>query len=429
MSCPQVFFSLSSNGQEVFHLPKGTLKQRIVQLLGNNYAAKIVSVQEQTDYVNITGFVGKPETAKKTRGDQYFFVNNRFIKSAYLNHAVMKAFSEMIPKDSFPMYALFIDLDPANIDINVHPTKQEIKFDDERIVYAFVESAVKHALAQFSITPSLDFELDGAIQHLDAVSKPSTSDTPSRNVSALMNTFSQKNQAHFVEKKSELKHWRDFYEPTTTAGSNAIPAADYSNNLQKQYALPKEQQHYKPLQIQLSYIAVQDEQGYLLIHQQNAHERILYERFNKAMEGNPIPTQQSLFPVQIELTAQDAIIMTELLPDLQKLGYNLLAFGQNSFAIQGAPAGLQEGNEKTAIEKMLDQYKHFSNDLKYTKREKLLRSLALQQSIKAGISLTEKEMESLCEDLFNCEIPNATPNGKPTYMSFKKTELDKIFGR
>ena len=428
MSCPHVFFSLSSNGQEVFHLPKGTLKQRIVQLLGNNYAAKIVSVQEQTDYVNITGFVGKPETAKKTRGDQYFFVNNRFIKSAYLNHAVMKAFSEMIPKDSFPMYALFIDLDPANIDINVHPTKQEIKFDDERIIYAFVASAVKHALAQFSITPSLDFELDGNIQHLDAVSQPNTGDTSSRNVSALMNTFSQKNQAHFVEKKSELKHWRDFYEPTITSNDGA-PAIEQLSNLQKQHALPKEQQHYKPLQIQLSYIVVQDEHGYLLIHQQNAHERILYERFSKAMEGSPIPTQQSLFPVQIELTAQDAIMMTELLPDLQKLGYNLLAFGKNSFAIQGAPAGLQEGNEKTAIEKMLDQYKHFSNDLKYTKREKLLRSLALQQSIKAGMSLTEKEMESLCEDLFNCEISNATPNGKPTYMSFKKTELDKMFGR
>lgn len=428
MSFPHIFFSLSSNGQEVFHLAKGTLKQRIVQLLGNNYAAKIVSVHEQTDYVNITGFVGKPETAKKTRGDQYFFVNNRFIKSAYLNHAVMKAFSEMIPKDSFPMYALFIDLDPANIDINVHPTKQEIKFDDERIVYAFVESAVKHALAQFSITPSLDFELDGAIQQLGAVTQPGSDNTSSRNVSALMNTFSQKNQAHFVEKKSELKHWRDFYEPEVK-GENAAAYEYIPLASPKQYSLTKEQQDYKPLQIQLSYMVVQDEDGYLLIHQQNAHERILYERFNKAVEGSPIPTQQSLFPVQVELTAQDAIILTELLTDLQKLGYNLIAFGKNSFAIQGAPAGLQEGNEKMAIEKMLDQYKHFSNDLKYTKREKLLRSLALQQSIKAGISLTDKEMENLCLDLFACEIPNATPNGKPTYMSFKKSELDKMFGR
>ena len=160
--------------------------------------------------MNIYGFVGKPETAKKTRGDQYFFVNNRFIKSAYLNHAVMNAFSEMIAKDSFPMYALFIDLDPSQLDINVHPTKQEIKFEDEKIVYAFVQSAVKHALAQFSITPTLDFDLDVSIQQLDAVSKPFTEEKRSSAASSsLYKTFTQKNQAHFIESKSELKHWND----------------------------------------------------------------------------------------------------------------------------------------------------------------------------------------------------------------------------
>ena len=151
MAFPDIFFSLTSNGQEVFHLERGSLKQRIIQILGNNYTAKLVSVKEETDYLNIYGFVGKPETAKKTRGDQYFFVNNRFIKSAYLNHAVMNAFSDMIAKDSFPMYTLFIDLDPSRLDINVHPTKQEIKFEDEKIIYAFVQSAVKHALAQYSV--------------------------------------------------------------------------------------------------------------------------------------------------------------------------------------------------------------------------------------------------------------------------------------
>ena len=193
MAFPEIFFSLSSNGQQVFHLEKGSLKQRIVQILGSSYNAKLVSVQEHTDYLDIIGFVGKPETAKKTRGDQYFFVNNRFIKSAYLNHAVMNAFDEMIAKDSYPMYALFIDLDPAQLDINVHPTKQEIKFEDEKIVYAFVQSAVKHALAQFSITPTLDFDLDAGIQNLDAVNKPFTDEIKSSAASSsLYQTFSQK---------------------------------------------------------------------------------------------------------------------------------------------------------------------------------------------------------------------------------------------
>ncbi|HMP87799.1 MAG TPA: DNA mismatch repair endonuclease MutL, partial [Lacibacter sp.] len=174
MAYPELYFSLSANGQQLFHLDKGTLKQRIVQVLGNPYNARLVAVNEHTDYLNIYGFIGKPETAKKTRGDQYFFVNKRFIKSPYLNHAVTSAFQELIPADSFPAYVLFIDLDPAQVDINVHPTKQEIKFEDEKIVYAFVQAAVKHALAQFSITPTLDFDLDPGIQQLDAVRQPFT---------------------------------------------------------------------------------------------------------------------------------------------------------------------------------------------------------------------------------------------------------------
>lgn len=426
MSFPEIFFSFTSNGQQVFHLEKGSMKQRIVQILGNSYAAKLVPVQEQTDYMNIYGFVGKPETAKKTRGDQYFFVNNRFIKSAYLNHAVMNAFNEMIAKDSFPMYTLFIDLDPSQVDINVHPTKQEIKFEDEKIVYAFVQSAIKHALAQFSISPTLDFELDASIQSLDAVSKPFTEEKQSSaSSSSLYNTFTKKNQSHFVESKSELKHWRDFYEKDQPAPDNYKPQTE-TPVLITQNSKPDTQ---NLLQLHNSFIVAQTNRGYYLVHQQNAHERILYERFALAVEGKPIATQQSLFPATIELNAGDAVLLKELLPDMNHLGYQLEPFGNNTFVIQGTPADVSQGNEKTAIEKMLEQYKHFSNDLKYSKREKLLRSLALQQSIKAGTSLTEKEMKALVEDLFNCAIPNSTANGKPTYLEFKKDELDKLFGR
>jgi len=438
MSFPEIFFSFTSNGQQVFHLERGSMKQRIVQILGNSYAAKLVPVQEQTDYMNIYGFVGKPETAKKTRGDQYFFVNNRFIKSAYLNHAVMNAFNEMIAKDSFPMYTLFIDLDPSQVDINVHPTKQEIKFEDEKIVYAFVQSAIKHALAQFSISPTLDFELDASIQSLDAVSKPFTEEKKSSaSSSSLYNTFTKKNQSHFIESKSELKHWKDFYEPKekltddrwSSAGSGGL--TDGESATVKPLHVINEQRPTTEnlLQLHNSFIVVQTNRGYYLVHQQNAHERILYERFALAVEGKPIATQQSLFPATIELHAGDAVLLKELLPDMNHLGYQLEPFGNNTFVIQGTPADVNQGNEKTAIEKMLEQYKHFSNDLKYSKREKLLRSLALQQSIKAGTSLTDKEMKVLVEDLFNCAVPNSTANGKPTYLEFKKDELDKLFGR
>ena len=239
LAFPSIFFSLTSNGQELMHLEKGSLKQRIVQILGSSHASKLVSVQENTDYLNIYGFVGKPETAKKTRGDQYLFVNSRFIRSAYLNHAVMSAYNEMIPADSYPLYVLFIDLDPTQVDVNVHPTKQEIKFEDEKIVYAFVQAAVKHALAQFSITPTLDFDLDPAIQRLDAVSKPVSEEKKAAVASSsLYKTFTQKNQAHKIEptNKSELRHWADSIQqspalPPTAARDSCLrePAPEHGH--------------------------------------------------------------------------------------------------------------------------------------------------------------------------------------------------------
>jgi len=442
MAFPEIFFSFTSNGQQVFHLEKGTLKQRIVQILGNNYAAKLVSVQEETDYMNIYGFVGKPETAKKTRGDQYLFVNNRFIKSAYLNHAVMNAFSDMIAKDSFPMYALFIDLDPSRLDINVHPTKQEIKFEDEKIIYAFVQSAVKHALAQFSVTPTLDFDLDISIQQSDAVSKPFTDDKRSAAASSsLYKTFTQKHQAHFIENKSDLQHWDS--ELSVVSGQLSVDGEkefinqeDLDKNNKTEYTPEPIQtkQDKKPtnnnfIQLHNSFIIAENRNGFIAIHQQNAHERILYERFLNAIKGKPIATQRSLFPVTIELAPGDTVLLNELLDDLKLLGYLVEPFGNNTFVIQGSPADVVQGNEKATLEKMLDQYKHFSNDLKFNKREKLLRSMAWQQSVKAGTSLDQKEMESLINDLFECETPNCTPNGKPSYLEFKKEELDKIFGR
>lgn len=439
LAFPEILFTLTSNGQEVFHLDKGTLKQRIVQLMGNNYNAKLVSVQENTDYMNIYGFVGKPDTAKKTRGDQYFFVNNRFIKSAYLNHALMTAYDEMIGKEAFPMYVLFIDLDPSQIDINVHPTKQEIKFEDEKIVYAFVQAAVKHALAQFSITPTLDFDLDPTIQKLDAVNKPFTEERKSAAASSsLYQTFTQKNQAHKIESKSELKHWRDLYQiaEKPDAGSQK---SELDNQRQEDFVIenvvsPKQSlftiaEEYKPVQLLNTYIIVQTNRSFLLINQQAAHERVLYERFAVTAQGKMIASQKSLFPSTLQLSSQDAVMLSELIGDLNQLGYLIEPFGNNAFVIQGTPADVEQGNEKGAIENLLEQYKHFTSEVKFSKREKLIRSLAWQQSVKQGKTLTNKEMENLVADLFNCSQPNVTPNGNPTYMEFKEDYLDKLFGK
>ena len=470
MAFPELHFSLLSNGQQVFFLEKGSLKQRIVQILGSSYLARLVPIQENTDYLTIRGFVGKPETAKKTRGDQYFFVNNRFIKSAYLNHAVMGAFNQMIGKDSFPMYVLFIDLDPAQIDINVHPTKQEIKFEDEKIVYAFVQAAVKHALAQFSVAPSLDFTLDAGIQQLDAVSKPFTDDKKEQAASStLYNTFTQKDQAHKIE-PSNLQPWKEMRQqekeikeaigrqslapepvaghpqPTTETGwqselaklkddffkqSDKTTHTDFEH---EQRPLSREQHfnilpHAPLLQLHNAYMVATGTNGFFLVSQQAAHERVLYEQFQQAMNGRGMATQRSLFPSTIELSLADAVMLGELLPDLNQLGYLIEPFGSNTFVIQGTPADVSQGNEKRIMEQLLEQYKHFTSEVRFSKREKLIRSMAWQQSIKPGKQLTEKEMRNLLDQLVLCTIPNVTPGGNPTYIAYNNDQLAKMFGK
>lgn len=422
MAFPHVFFSFTSNGQQVFYLEAGNHKQRIIQILGSQYSTKLVSVNEATDYMNVYGFIGKPDAAKKTRGDQYFFVNNRFIKSAYLHHAVNSALEDLLPKDSYPLYVLFIELDAAQIDINVHPTKQEIKFEDEKIVYAFVQSAVKHSLAQFSISPSLDFTLDADIQSLDAVSKPfGDMEKQTASTTALFGTFTQKHQSHLIEPNAanNLKPWKDFY------------------------TAPEEAASYKPLlsqfqpaagagkiiaQLHQNYIIAANETGsLLLIHQQLAHERILYERYNEAMQGKPAATQKSLFPSVLQLTTPDAILLEDLLPELQLVGYEIEPFGQDGFIIQGTPADLKDGNEKAVIELLLEQFKHFSSDMKVSRREKVIRCLARQQAIKTGRVLSMEEMEMIAEQLFACATPAVTPGGNPTYVEMAGDYLEGLF--
>jgi DNA mismatch repair protein MutL len=443
LAFPQIHFSLTSNGQQVFFLEKGSLKQRIVQLLGNNYNGKLIPIDEHTDYLVIRGFAGKPETARKSRGEQYIFVNNRFIRSAYLNHAITTAYDSLLAKETYPAYILFIDLNPENIDINVHPTKQEIKFDDEKIVYAFVQAAVKHALAQYSIAPSLDFTLNKDIQQLDAIQKLQTDDIKQKTISgSLYETFSGKNQAHKIEPSQktnfpQMPRQQNWQSELAKLKEDFVTPKEHAAMLDFEYErrpISKEKRfdwiHDLPLlQIHNTFIAAITHQGYLLIHQQAAHERILYEQFNKAASGKHISTQRSLFPVNIELPPADAVLLNDLLPDMQMLGYMIEPFGSNAFIIQGTPADLETGNEKKLIDQVLEHYKNFSTEIKFSKREKLIRTLAWQQSIKQGKALNQPELRSLVEQLFLCMVPNSTPGGNPTYIEYQLPHLLKMFGK
>jgi DNA mismatch repair protein MutL len=430
LAFPEIYFNLHNNGQEVYHWDAGSFKQRAIQVLGNNYQSKLVTVGEHTDYLTISGFVGKPETAKKTRSDQYFFVNRRFIKSAYLHHAIANAFEGLIAKDSFPSYILYIDVDPSKVDINVHPTKQEIKFEDDKIIYAFVQAAVKHALAQFSIAPSLDFSLDADIQQLDAIQKPfSDSQVQETSRKSLYEGFTQKNQAHFIPKTGQAgqQDWKSFFTDLPSANQEFIVKPSSMGLYKDDESLSVPEDAFL-MQLHQTYIIAPTKSGLIIIHQQLAHERVLYEKYQRA-SAQPHATQKSLFPVVLELSASDAVLLQEMVEDLANIGYEIEAFGQNSFIIQGIPADVLAGNEKNAIELLLEQFKHFSADLKFSKREKLIRCMARQMAIKAGQNLGQKEMHSLIESLSECDIPNTTASGAPTFIEFNEDYLDRLFSK
>ncbi len=422
MSFPAIHFKLTNNNQQLFYLESGTLKQRIVQLMGNNYQSKLVNVKEETDYVNVMGFVGKPDVAKKSRGDQYFFVNNRFIKSGYLHHAIAKAFEEMLQKDSHPSYFLFIDVDPKQVDINVHPTKQEIKFDDEKLIYAFVSAAVKHSLAHFSIAPTLDFELDSDIQQLSAISKPFTEERKNEiYASPLYQTFTQKNQAHKIEHSGNLKSWENFFDEK----KKPEPIVQQIKTEQVEKIKIDEQ---KLFQIANTFILYDNGNGFQVIQQQYAHQRIIYDRLITVQNNSKMTVQQSMFPETIDLPQADAVLLNDLLSDINAMGYHIEPFGNNSFIIHGTPADLQIAQTKNDIEVLIEHYKNNSTQYKLNKRERLVLSLCWQQSIKPNIVLGKKEMAQLVNDLFLTSQPNINPFGKNIILQVDNSYLQKIFG-
>jgi DNA mismatch repair protein MutL len=307
-------------------------------------------------------------------------------------------------------------------------------------------------LAQYSIAPSLDFTLNANIQSLESISQPFTTDKQTATAhNSLFKTFAQKNQAHFIERSDnkELKHWKSFFDNTSQplASSQQIikhqqaPTTLVENNANEALAAKSEANHKQEIaneetqnfshqpftQLHQTYILSTTPRGFMLIHQQLAHERILYERYSKASNNQKVVTQKSLFPINLELGAADTILLVDLLNDINALGYDIEPFGNNSFVIQGTPADVLQGNEKHSIELLLEQFKHFSSNIKFSKREKLVRCLARQNAVKAGQSLSQKEMQSLVSDLFLCQTPNTTVNGNPTFVDFKEDYLDKLF--
>lgn len=448
-----IFFSLHHNGSEIFHLTPGNLRQRIVGVFGNASNHKLVPVNEETEVLSINGYIGKPEFARKTRGEQLFFVNQRFIKSGYLHHAVMMAYEELLPKETFPFYVIFFEMDPARIDINVHPTKQEIKFDDERMVYNYLKVAVRHALGRHNVTPTLDFDQETSFSanknfglpfnvgsQADFEREMSGKQGGNGDGKSSSRSSGSRLSPDYGREQSNLQNWQKLFEgvdedlnenlegKNETKGSSITIESKWSGEGEMDDDSGSfSKQKKEPYQIHSSYIVSQIKSGFILIDQQAAHERILYERYLAALESNDAYTQKELFPKTIELAPAEAAIMQEILPELNLLGFDIQDFGNNSFIMHGVPADMVGKKNQTAIiETLLHQFQQ-NLELKLNTSENIARSMARSAATKRGQLLSPKEMQELIDQLFACAMPFKSPTGRHCFLTYDLEELEGRF--
>ena len=420
---PEIGFTLTSDGKELYHLYPGNLKQRIMGLFGSNYEEKLLPVRQEAERVRIDGYIVKAEFAKKTRGEQYFFVNKRFIKHAYLHHAIENAYMEMISQDSFPGYFLNIEVDPSDIDINIHPTKTEVNFLDVKLVYAILHAAVRKAIGQHNLSPMIDFDespdLNKDFGAAFAMSKPLA--IPNIPLDPNFNPFRKEGsprETHYDntfhrENNTNPGDWRLLYgERTDLPNESFIPKEDAKPN--NQY-----------LQVNQSYIVTAIKSGMLVIDQNLAHSRVLFEKFLKEMENHSGVSQQELFPQAMSLNLNDASLLKEMMPELENLGFVLEQANPTTFMINGTPSDAVGCDAVDLLEKILDNYKINTTDLQLDRKLNLAKTMAAQLAIKPQTRLSEMEMQNLVDQLFACNVAEVAPNGKKIYVILNMEDLFK----
>ncbi len=399
---PKVKMQLFHNNIELFHLPSSNLRQRIVNIIGDKKNETLVPIEEETTLVKITGFVGKPEAAKRTRGEQYFFVNKRFIKSQYLHHAVSKAFEEVIAYNYFPSYFINLSIDPKLIDINIHPTKTEIKFEDENAIYAIIRATVKRSLGAYNIAPSLDFSQELSFDLDFSNKEPKTLRQPTIKVDSTYNPFEKKS-----EYKLDAAIEKEWKQPTLSEEFD-------SNNELNELS-----------QIGNHFIAVPNENGLLLIHQRRAHKRILFEYFKNILSQQKGQSQQLLFPNEINLNNTELEFIVSMQKELNAVGF-IFEFKDSTLVISGIPPECQEENLHGIIENLIEQAKN-SEQLNINLKDNLAKSLATSLAISEFKKLADEEMNSLKNELLKCKSPSVCPSGKRTMINLKTADLEKYF--
>ena len=433
---PNIYFTFFHNGSEMFNLPPSSLRQRIVSVFLGKTNEKLVPVREETEIVNVQGFVGKPEFAKKSRGEQFFFVNDRYIKSGYLHHAVMAAYDGLLKDGAQPSYFIYLQVPPNTIDINIHPTKTEIKFDDESALYAILRASIKHSLGQFNVAPVLDFERDA---NLDTPYhyKDLEGATPTIQVDGSFNPFSEdtKPNRHFTNSNSTYRrpeptsNWESLYVglkqdseeiETITFENEAVTSSLFNSD-------EVEQVVHKTYQIHKKYIVNPIKSGMIIVDQQRAHQRILYEQFLTNITVHLASSQQLLFPLHLYFSNDEMQLIAELKPSLTNTGFVFEETNEDSVVISGLPVNVSESEASIVLEQLLSDLQNGIPESSFSQNDTIAKSMARSLAVKTGTYMTEKEQENLVNGLFACKDPNVSPFQKPTFITMRVEDLDKKF--
>lgn len=436
---PNIHFTFIHNGSEVFNLPASNLRQRIVAVFGGKTNEKLVPIQEETEIVKIHGFVSKPEFAKKNRGEQFFFVNQRFIKSGYLHHAVMSAYEGLLRDASQPAYFIYLEVPPHTIDINIHPTKTEIKFDDEHALYAILRSTVKHSLGQFNVSPVLDFERDPSLD-VPYNYQPEER-TPLIQVDTLFNPFETESKQSTENKNSSFRE-NSHFKPSPTAGWESMYVGLKQDTLELESTLETDEawvsgslfndteienktSHW--YQLQQKYIICPIKSSLTIINQQRAHQRVMYEMFLNQMTVKQGGSQQLLFPLSLYFNAHELSVLQELQPALHQMGYDFKIESNQVMQVFGIPVRTQESEVSSVFERLIHELNQGIPESSYSQNDFLAKSLAKSLAIKNGTYLSSEEIENLVHALFACKDASVSPFQKPVFITISVDELDKKF--
>ncbi|WP_460218808.1 DNA mismatch repair endonuclease MutL [Psychroserpens sp. MEBiC05023] len=437
---PNIAFLMYNNGSENFNLPVSNYRQRVVNIFGTKTNEKLVPVEEDTEVLKISGFVGKPEFAKRTKNEQFFFVNNRFIKSAYLNHAINSAYEGLLKDGSYPSYFLNLTVDPKTIDINIHPTKTEIKFDDEHTLYAILRSSVKHSLGQFNIAPVLDFDRD---KNLDTPYdyKHKSASTPTVEVDRSFNPFREDQQPstparHHIStsyRKEPTAQWESLYvglESKGTKTENDFSDVEFESQPEHKSLFSEDtsvETKQTTYQLHNKYIISTIKSGMMILDQHRAHQRILYEGFLKQLTVKEAVSQQLLFPLVLEFSVSEMSSLTSLKEDLEHTGFVFSKFSETTLEITGVPINVPESEVSIILEQLISDVEQEVPDSNFSATDLLAKSMSKSLAIKTGQSLNRVEQEHLVNSLFACKEPSVSPTNRVTFITMSVDDFDKKF--